>query len=71
LPGGRYACLHFEGTSGQIDAAWHRLLRDWLPVSGLQLDARPCFEHYPPEARFDAGSGVFDCDICIPVSPLR
>ena len=40
LPGGRYAVLHFEGTSQQIGEAWAQLLRDWLPASGLQLDAR-------------------------------
>jgi AraC family transcriptional regulator len=70
LPGGRYACMHFECTSGQIDAAWRSLLRDWLPDSGLQLDARPCLEHYPRDAKFDAATGVFDCELCIPVSPL-
>lgn len=70
LPGGRYACMHFEGTSGQIDAAWRSLLRDWLPDSGLQLDARACLEHYPLGAKFDAATGVFDCELCIPVSPL-
>lgn len=70
IPGGRYATLPFEGTVDQIGAAWAGLLRDWLPTSGLQLDARPCFEHYPPGCRFDAATGVFDCEICIPVVPL-
>lgn len=70
LPGGRYAVLGFEGTAAQIGAAWQALLRDWLPGSGLQLDARPCFEHYPRGSRFDPQTGVFDCEICIPVAPL-
>lgn len=70
LPGGRYAALDFKGTAAQIGAAWTALLRDWLPSSGLQLDARPCFEHYPQGATFDTNTGVFDCEICIPVAPL-
>ena len=70
IPGGRYAVLPFEGTTDTINAAWTALLRDWLPASGLQLDQRPCFEHYPPGARFDPATGVFDCEICVPVAPL-
>jgi AraC family transcriptional regulator len=70
IPGGQYASLRFNGTAGEISSAWQRLLRDWLPSSGLQLDARPCFEYYPTNARYDAKSGVFECDICIPVTSL-
>jgi AraC family transcriptional regulator len=70
LPGGRYACTRFEGTVDQVDAAWQRLLGGWLPTSGLQLDARPMLEHYPVEASFDPKTGVFDCNLCIPVQPL-
>ena len=70
IPGGRYAVLHFKGTAGEIGEAWNALLRDWLPSSGLQLDARPCFEYYPTDSSHDAQTGVFDCDICIPVAPL-
>jgi AraC family transcriptional regulator len=70
LPGGRYATLRFMGTSDQIGAAWAALMRDWLPSSGLQLDARPCFECYPRDAAYDPQTGAFECDICIPVMPL-
>jgi AraC family transcriptional regulator len=70
LPGGRYASMPFFGTSEEISAAWQSLLRDWLAGSGLQLDARPCFEFYAPGARYDATSGRFGCDIVIPVMPL-
>lgn len=70
LPGGRYASLAFEGTSEQMGAAWQYLLRNWLGDSGLQLDARPCFEHYPVDARYDAASGAFSCHIVVPVAPL-
>ncbi|HZF79485.1 MAG TPA: GyrI-like domain-containing protein [Rubrivivax sp.] len=70
LPGGRYACLAFEGTNEQIEGAWQQLLRDWLPSSGLQLDNRPMLEHYPEGSRFDPATGVFTSNLCIPVSKL-
>jgi AraC family transcriptional regulator len=68
LPGGRYAVLKFTGGPDEISDAWTRLLRDWLPSSGLQLDDRPCFEYYPPEASDRQEPGTFTCDICIPVA---
>lgn len=70
IPGGRYACMSFEGTSADMPAAWDTMLRDWLPTSGLQLDARPFFESYPRDARYDPKTGAFTCDICVPVRPL-
>lgn len=70
LPGGRYACMPFKGNGRDIDDAWNRLLREWLPDSGLQLDARPCLEHYAPQASFDEKTGTFECEICIPVCAL-
>ena len=70
LPGGRYASMPFFGTSDQIGSAWQALLRDRLAGSGLQLDARPCFEYYAPDARYEPETGCFACDIVIPVAPL-
>ena len=70
LPGGKYAAVHFEGSAEQIADCWSALLRDWLPASGMQLDARPFFEHYGPGTHFDPRTGVFDCELCIPVAPL-
>jgi AraC family transcriptional regulator len=70
IPGGRYACLPFYGSGAKIGAAWDALLRDWLPRSGLQLDSRPFFEHYPVGGRFDPKTGEFSCNICIPVASL-
>ena len=70
IPGGKYATLVFKGTAQQIPGVWAALLRNWLPSSGLQLDARPAFEHYPRGSTYDARTGVFDCEICIPVTPL-
>jgi AraC family transcriptional regulator len=70
IPGGKYASLAFEGTSAEIGAAWDALLRDWLPKSGLQLDSRPFFEHYPVDGRYDPKTGAFSCNICVPVAKL-
>lgn len=70
LPGGRYAVLPFEGPVEEVVVAWTRLLRDWLPSSGLQLDERPCYEYYAPCDADDAAPCRFACDLCIPVAPL-
>jgi len=70
IPGGKYACLAYEGTGSDIGASWNALLRDWLPKSGLQLDARPFFEYYAIDGRYDPKTGSFTCDICVPVAPL-
>jgi AraC family transcriptional regulator len=69
-PGGRYAVMRFRGREDEIGAAWSSLLRDWLPSSGLQLDARPFFEYYPTDAGYDPRTGMFECDICVPVAAL-
>jgi len=70
IPGGRYAVLRYSGTGERVVDAWTALLREWLPASGLQLDARPCFEYYPTDAKCDPRTGAFECEICIPVMPL-
>lgn len=70
IPGGRYAATPFFGNVDGIAAAWTSLMRDWLPDSGLQLDARPTFEYYPPDMK-TGPDGSFECEITIPVAPLR
>jgi AraC family transcriptional regulator len=70
IPGGKYAVGRFKGTDREAGEAWSWLLRDWLPGSGMQLDARPFFEHYPVDATYDTKTGQFECEICIPVTPL-
>jgi AraC family transcriptional regulator len=70
VPGGQYAVTAFRGTVDQIGGVWDAMLRDWLPNSGLQLDARPFLEYYPTDAFFDSKTGVFSCEIAIPVAPL-
>jgi len=70
IAGGKYACLAYEGNGAEIGASWDALLRDWLPKSGLQLDARPFFEHYPIDGRYNPKTGTFTCNICVPVAEL-
>ncbi len=70
IPGGKYAVLDFKGTNVQIFDAWSALLGDWLPSSGMQMDGRPCFEYYPKGSSYEPATGVFHCQICIPVVPL-
>ena len=36
----------------------------------MQADGRPCFEYYPGDAFDDAVTGVFGCQICLPVRAL-
>lgn len=70
IPGGQYAVTAFLGTVDQIGGVWDAMLREWLPDSGMQLDARPFLEYYPTDASFDPKTGIFSCDIQIPVAPL-
>lgn len=70
LPGGLYACAMFKGTSSQIPQVWDRILREWLPASGYQLDARSCFEYYPVDGEYDEKTGAFTCELCIPIAKL-
>jgi AraC family transcriptional regulator len=70
IPGGQYAVTAFRGTVDQIGGVWGAMLREWLPTSGMQLDARPFLEYYPTDASFDPKTGVFTCEIAIPVAPL-
>ncbi len=70
IPGGKYAVGTFKGSDKKVGEAWAWLLREWLPGSGMQLDSRPFFEHYPVDATYDQKTGEFECDICIPVTPL-
>ena len=70
LPGGKYAVLAYAGPTTRIGEAWDHLLGEWLPKSGLQLDSRPMFEHYPVDGSYDEKTGVITCEICVPVAKL-
>jgi AraC family transcriptional regulator len=70
LPGGRFAVMPFEGTPQSIGEAWQYLFRHWLPQSGHQIANAPCFEHYAATSKYDPVTGVFTCDLCVPLVPL-
>jgi AraC family transcriptional regulator len=70
VAGGRYAMTPYLGTADDIGASWSALLRDWLPASGQRLDARPFFEHYPEDSTYDPETGIFSCELMIPVVDL-
>lgn len=70
IPGGRHAVASFEGSGAQMADAWAELFRDWLPASGLQCDARPCFERYGPNAASGTVPRQLRCELCIPIRPM-
>ncbi len=70
LPGGRYAVRSFKGTPASIGAAWMEVFRDWLPSSAMQMDSRPTIEYYPGGSKVDSKTGVFECELWVPVKPL-
>ena len=68
LAGGQYAVTHFKGTGADIGAAWGEFLREFLADPTHRIDpARQPFEHYPRGALFDERTGVFACELCLPV----
>lgn len=70
LPGGRYAVTEFKGEPNAVVALWTKLMRDWLPSSGMQPDNLPFFERYPEQTLSNPDSGILECQLCLPVKPL-
>jgi AraC family transcriptional regulator len=68
-PGGRFAVSAFTGTAHDIEGAWDRVFKTWLPTSGFQPDDRPCLEVYRGRS-VDDKTGIFRCDLCLPVRAL-
>jgi AraC family transcriptional regulator len=67
IAGGRYAVTCFRGTAAQVGAGWTAFFTSAV-VRGLARDAaRPLLEHYPRGAPYDQRTGVFACQLCIPV----
>lgn len=70
IPGGRYAVAHFKGTSAEIGAAWDEFIGTALSSHADSMDSgRPAFECYPRGACFDPKTGIFACELCLPLSP--
>jgi AraC family transcriptional regulator len=67
IAGGKYAVTRFKGTSAQIGAAWDAFMRGCM-AGGMKMDlTRRAFEHYPRGATIDSKTGVFGCELCMPV----
>ncbi len=68
IPGGRYAITHFKGSGAEIGAAWGAFIGEFLANPARRIDeARLPFEHYPRGALYDARTGTFACELCLPV----
>ena len=67
ISGGTYAITHFKGPAASIGAAWDAFRLECLATHARD-DSRPAFERYPRGAHRDARSGVFACELCLPVS---
>jgi AraC family transcriptional regulator len=67
LPGGRHATTRYRGDAGGINAAWGEFYAQALPASGLQVLPGACFERYAADFSADENTGVFECDLCVPV----
>lgn len=68
IAGGRYAVTRFKGSGASIGSAWGAFVGECLG-SGLQPDqARPPLEYYPRGAVMDARTGLFSCELCLPVT---
>lgn len=70
LPGGLYAAAKFKGTAAMVCNAWIQVLRDWLPASGYLPDERLYFNRYTSEISVCPESGIFECELCVPIRPL-
>jgi AraC family transcriptional regulator len=68
IAGGRYLVTRFKGSAADIGAAWGAFVGECL-ANGARLDeSRPPYEYYPRGAATDARTGVFACELCLPVS---
>jgi AraC family transcriptional regulator len=51
LPPTRVAVLVFKGPYAELEGAYRRIYRDWLPGSGEEPDDQPCREEYLNDCR--------------------
>lgn len=71
IPAGRWACSAFRGTADEFVQAWLDLFAHWLPFSPWQPDDRPAVEALGASPDFDPATGVFSCELRLPVRRLR
>ena len=68
VAGGRYAVTCFKGRAADIGAAWGAFAAACAARALLADATRPALEHYPRGATFDARTGVFACELCLPLA---
>jgi DNA gyrase inhibitor GyrI len=69
ITGGRYAVTRFKGTGAEIGPVWSAFLGVTLARVADRVDVtRHSFEHYPRGAALDPKTGVFACELCLPVT---
>ena len=68
VAGGVYAVTEFKGTSATIGAAWAAFASACAARSLASDASRPAFAHYPRGASFDPKTGVFACELWMPVA---
>jgi AraC family transcriptional regulator len=68
IPGGRYAVVRFRGTGAQIGSAWSEFGHTLSGTADRIDSQRHPFEHYPRGATYDVRSGVFACELCLPLT---
>lgn len=67
IAGGRYAVTYFKGTTAEIGAAWGAFVAATLAAAASPDAQRHPYEHYPRGASFDVKTGVFSCELCLPL----
>jgi AraC family transcriptional regulator len=69
IDGGRYAVTVFRGVGAAIGPAWDTFVAAVHADRAQHIDdSRPPFEHYPRGALYDARSGEFACELCVPLA---
>jgi AraC family transcriptional regulator len=69
IPGGHYAVTYFKGRPEELTDAWRAFIAE-VVRHGIRWDeARFPHEHHPRGAFYDPKSGVFHCELCLPVKP--
>jgi AraC family transcriptional regulator len=69
IEGGRYAVTRFKGVAAEIGPAWSALVAEFLADPAHRIDgSRPPLEYMPRGALHDARTGVFACELCLPMA---
>lgn len=67
IAGGQYTITTFKGTGADIGTAWGSFMQACDADASFLLDhSRRPFEHYPRGATYDARTGQFACELCLP-----